>query len=130
MAAARSVLPLAVLMPTAGSNANWASCHGAQLEGQPDWQRRRPDGRLPAPPHDETGHTRHHATLLRLVLQGPAAFAGAAYATDMPAFEGVLPAEDVRAVPAFVMSAWPPDIRARQAAVDTAAPRRATKSGQ
>src|SRR3546814_20707961 len=37
-----------------------ASCHGAQLEGQPDWRVRQPDGRLPAPPHDENGHTWHH----------------------------------------------------------------------
>lgn len=27
-----------------------AACHGAQLEGQPDWRTRGPDGRLPAPP--------------------------------------------------------------------------------
>ena len=34
-----------------------ASCHGARLEGQPDWQSRKPDGRMPAPPHDASGHT-------------------------------------------------------------------------
>jgi mono/diheme cytochrome c family protein len=27
-----------------------AACHGAQLEGQPNWQVRLPNGRLPAPP--------------------------------------------------------------------------------
>src|SRR5204863_80186 len=32
---------------------NCAACHGAKLEGQPDWRRRLPNGRLPAPPHDE-----------------------------------------------------------------------------
>lgn len=37
-----------------------ASCHGARLEGQPEWRTRRDDGRLPAPPHDATGHTWHH----------------------------------------------------------------------
>src|SRR5690242_532122 len=37
-----------------------ASCHGEKLEGQPNWQRRLPNGRLPAPPHDESGHTWHH----------------------------------------------------------------------
>ena len=37
-----------------------AACHGAQLEGQPDWQMPLPSGRLPAPPHDATGHTWHH----------------------------------------------------------------------
>ena len=34
-----------------------ASCHGANLEGQPDWRTPDATGRLPAPPHDETGHT-------------------------------------------------------------------------
>ncbi|WP_410054131.1 c-type cytochrome [Cupriavidus sp. BIC8F] len=34
-----------------------AACHGANLEGQPDWRNRRPNGRLAAPPHDPSGHT-------------------------------------------------------------------------
>ncbi|MGR3200120.1 MAG: c-type cytochrome, partial [Paracoccus sp. (in: a-proteobacteria)] len=33
---------------------NCASCHGADLEGQPDWQTPLENGRYPAPPHDET----------------------------------------------------------------------------
>ena len=37
-----------------------ASCHGARLEGQPEWQSRNAQGRLPAPPHDDSGHTWHH----------------------------------------------------------------------
>ena len=36
---------------------NCASCHGIQLEGQKNWRRRNSEGYLPAPPHDETGHT-------------------------------------------------------------------------
>jgi mono/diheme cytochrome c family protein len=32
-----------------------ASCHGANLEGQPDWQHRLPNGRMPAPPHARQG---------------------------------------------------------------------------
>jgi mono/diheme cytochrome c family protein len=38
-----------------------ASCHGANLEGQPNWRHRLPNGRMPAPPHDPTGHTWHHS---------------------------------------------------------------------
>ncbi|MDA1327237.1 MAG: c-type cytochrome, partial [Proteobacteria bacterium] len=30
-----------------------AACHGAKLEGQPNWRERKTDGKLPAPPHDE-----------------------------------------------------------------------------
>ncbi len=37
-----------------------ALCHGANLEGQPNWRQALPNGRLPAPPHDESGHTWHH----------------------------------------------------------------------
>src|SRR5690606_7280392 len=37
-----------------------ASCHGADLEGQPDWKLPLPSGRLPAPPHDASGHSWHH----------------------------------------------------------------------
>ena len=32
-----------------------AACHGATLEGQPNWQEGNPDGTYPAPPHDQTG---------------------------------------------------------------------------
>jgi len=58
-----------------------ASCHGANLEGQPDWKSRKPDGRFPAPPHDETGHTWHHPDetlfdLTKLGLKPPLAPAG------------------------------------------------------
>ena len=55
-----------------------ASCHGADLEGQPNWRQRRADGRLPAPPHDESGHTWHHPDqqLFELTKYGPAAFVG------------------------------------------------------
>src|SRR5436305_1662044 len=38
-----------------------ASCHGSNLEGKPNWRKRLPNGRLPAPPHDATGHTWHHS---------------------------------------------------------------------
>ncbi|MPZ46569.1 MAG: c-type cytochrome [Betaproteobacteria bacterium] len=37
-----------------------AACHGAKLEGQPNWRERLPNGKLPARPHDESGHTWHH----------------------------------------------------------------------
>src|SRR5262245_54008972 len=40
--------------------AQCARCHGANLEGQPNWRVPLPNGRLPAPPHDASGHTWHH----------------------------------------------------------------------
>tara|TARA_R110000751_G_scaffold43895_8_gene100918 strand:- start:5137 stop:5622 length:486 start_codon:yes stop_codon:yes gene_type:complete len=98
--------------------ANCASCHGANLEGQPDWKRRLDSGRMPAPPHDETGHTWHHAdrqlfTITKLGVGGVVP----GYESDMPAFEGVLTDEEIRAVLAFIKSTWPDRQRAFQSGV-------------
>ncbi|PZU14357.1 MAG: cytochrome C, partial [Citromicrobium sp.] len=71
---------------------NCASCHGADLEGQPDWQTPLENGRYPAPPHDETGHTWHHADPLleRIIRDGTAAVVGDGYESDMPGFGDVM----------------------------------------
>jgi mono/diheme cytochrome c family protein len=86
-----------------------ASCHGTKLEGQPDWRRRLPNGRMPAPPHDETGHTWHHADALLFAItkQGlvpPHAPAG--YESDMPAFGKTLSDEEIWSVLAYIKSHW------------------------
>lgn len=94
--------------------AHCASCHGARLEGQPDWRRRRPDGRLPAPPHDGTGHTWHHPNEVLFGITkeglGSGKYAPPGYRSDMPAFGGVLGDEDIRAVLAYIQSRWPPEV--------------------
>lgn len=93
-----------------------ASCHGAELEGQADWQRRGPNGRLPAPPHDESGHTWHHpdAQLFLLTKLGPAALMNdPAYPSDMPGFGDVLSDRDIVAVLSYIKSTWPAEIRSR-----------------
>jgi mono/diheme cytochrome c family protein len=94
-----------------------ASCHGAQLEGQPDWMVRKPDGKLPAPPHDETGHTWHHSDrqLLQIVRDGLGSIAPG-YATDMPAFGEALSDDDILAILEYLKSQWPERARAFQAA--------------
>lgn len=94
---------------------NCAGCHGAALEGQADWQTRRADGRLPAPPHDETGHTWHHSdeVLFEITKYGIQRFGGADYESDMPAFEGVLNDDQIVAVLSFIKSRWPAEIRQR-----------------
>ncbi|MGD1876500.1 MAG: c-type cytochrome [Kiloniellaceae bacterium] len=95
--------------------ANCASCHGADLAGQPDWRQRRADGRLPAPPHDETGHTWHHPAeqLFALTKYGPAALAGGGYQSDMPGYDGKLSDAEIWAVLSYIKSRWPAEIRAR-----------------
>lgn len=86
-----------------------ASCHGSDGEGQPDWQIRRPSGALPAPPHDESGHTWHHPDrmLFEMTKFGVARFAPKGWVSDMPAFDGVLSDEEIWAVLAYIKSRWP-----------------------
>ena len=95
---------------------NCASCHGAELEGEPDWRTRNADGTMPAPPHDETGHTWHHddATLFRLTKEGINALLGegSEVASGMPVFEGVLTDEEIRASLSYIKSTWPGEVRA------------------
>jgi len=90
-----------------------ASCHGANLEGQPDWQRRLPNGRMPAPPHDDSGHTWHHPerVLFGIVKDGAVPpYAPPGYQSDMPAFKDTLSDEEIRAVLAFIGSRWSPKV--------------------
>ena len=93
-----------------------ASCHGARLEGQPNWRERLPNGRLPAPPHDHTGHTWHHPdrVLFGITKYGVADFAPPGYQSDMPAFHGVLSDEEIWAVLAYIKNTWPEQARAHQ----------------
>ena len=86
-----------------------AACHGARLEGQPDWRRRLPNGRLPAPPHDESGHTWHHtdSVLFGITQHGLVPpYAPVDYQSDMPAFAGKLSDEEIWAVLAHIKSKW------------------------
>jgi mono/diheme cytochrome c family protein len=86
-----------------------ASCHGANLEGQPDWQTPLPSGRLPAPPHDASGHTWHHSdrVLFEITKYGTAAVVGRGYESDMPGFSPALADNHIREVLAFIKSTWP-----------------------
>ncbi|WP_306752895.1 c-type cytochrome [Paracoccus actinidiae] len=98
-----------------------AACHGAQLEGQPDWQIMREDGVMPAPPHDETGHTWHHddAMLIDYIRRGGQAVLdgmGVRITSGMPAFGGILEDDDIAAILAYIKSTWPARIQALQAA--------------
>ena len=94
-----------------------ASCHGVSLEGQPNWRERKADGTLPAPPHDETGHTWHHsdAQLFEMTKWGTEVVAGGDYKSDMRGFADELDDADIWAVLAYIKSQWPADIQAAQA---------------
>ena len=97
-----------------------ATCHGAQREGQPDWQIADESGVLPAPPHDASGHTWHHddAMLKDYIRRGGQAVLdalGVSMTSGMPAFGEILTDGDIAAILGFIKSNWPDRIRAIQA---------------
>lgn len=97
-----------------------ASCHGVNLEGQPNWQQELPAGGMPAPPHDETGHTWHHsdALLFEITKYGGRAVSPPGYQNNMPGFGDVLTDREIWAVLAYIKSTWPPEIQAAQQQVN------------
>ena len=92
-----------------------ASCHGVNLEGQPEWKFQNDDGAFRAPPHDESGHTWHHGdpTLLEAIYAGGARFADMDIGgtSDMPPFGEILSDAEIRAVLAYIKSSWPEEIQ-------------------
>ena len=101
--------------------AHCASCHGVNLEGQPNWTVADENGVLPAPPHDETGHTWHHDNQLLFdytFLGGQAALARrgvTGFTSGMPGFEAVLTEAEVWSILAYIQSTWPEQVQAIQA---------------
>lgn len=86
-----------------------ASCHGVRGEGQPDWKSKKADGTYPAPPHDASGHTWHHADglLFRIVRDGgQAAGGGAGFTSAMPAWKGTLSDAQIRATLEYIKTLW------------------------
>lgn len=79
-----------------------AACHGADLEGQPEWRVPLANGMYPAPPHDVSGHTWHHGDqLLAQIIRE-----GSSRPSTMPAFGNVLDAAQIEAILAFLKSKW------------------------
>ncbi len=83
------------------------------LEGAPNWRQRLSSGRMPAPPHDDSGHTWHHPdeVLFGIVKSGLVApYAPAGYLSDMPAFGSALSDEEIWAVLAYIQSHWSEEV--------------------
>ena len=87
-------------------------CHGVNLEGEPNWRQRKPNGLLPAPPLDAKGHAWHHADkhLFDIVKKGAAVRMGGDYPSAMIGFGELLQDRDIRAVLAYIKSRWPKDL--------------------
>ncbi|MGA9395380.1 MAG: cytochrome c, partial [Azonexus sp.] len=110
--------PFALMEGEGLYKAECAACHGEKLEGQPEWRTRRADGKLPAPPHDASGHTWHHPmeqlfAITKFGMVPPNAPEG--YVSDMPAYGGKLTDRQIQNVLAYIESKWTPEIRARRA---------------
>jgi mono/diheme cytochrome c family protein len=90
-----------------------AACHGANLEGQPNWSTPDENGVLPAPPHDETGHTWHHDNVLLFdytKLGGQRALAErgiSGFNSGLPSFSGIISDEEIWDILAYIQSTWP-----------------------
>ncbi len=103
-----------------------AACHGEALEGEPNWRVPKPDGTLPAPPHNDSGHTWHHPdqmlrdytrlggaeTLRRMGVKG--------VKSGMPGFGDDLTDQEIEAVLNFIKSSWSPRMRDHQQRVTEA----------
>ena len=89
--------------------ANCGACHGPELQGASDWKRSLPDGSLPPPPHDSSGHTWHHpdGLLLEIIANG----GDPAYNSKMPAFHEELTPDEMRSILEFIKSKWGKDAR-------------------
>lgn len=112
-----TVEPTALALGAAIYAARCASCHGSRGEGEPNWQVEREDGTLPAPPHDASGHTWHHADaeLLRIIREG-----GTVYMPNsrMPAYGEELNVAETLAVLAYIKASfWGPRERVYQSGV-------------
>ena len=92
---------------------NCASCHGVALEGQANWRQRDADGYLPAPPHDETGHTWHHpdSYLFLMTKYGIEEIIGKTYPNNMPSYRDKLTDEEILAALSYIKSTWPSRIQ-------------------
>jgi mono/diheme cytochrome c family protein len=108
--------PRAVALGREVYAARCASCHGANLEGAPNWQTPLSTGGMPAPPHDSSGHTWHHndESLFATVKYGGQSTAPPDVKSNMPALGNVLGDEEIYAVLAYIKSTWPPEIQEAQ----------------
>lgn len=91
-----------------------AACHGQNAEGQPNWKQPDANGNMPAPPHDNSGHSWHHADglLYEIIRDG---FRDPLKPPDspltMPTFGDKLSDAEIRAVITYFKSLWSEESR-------------------
>ena len=104
--------------------ANCASCHGTSGQGQANWKSARPDGTRPAPPHDVTGHTWHHAdaVLFGIVKEGGTFAAPPGYPATMPGYKASMTDQQIIEVLTYVKTMWGARERQYQATMSEMGP--------
>ena len=82
---------------------NCAACHGINGEGQPNWKQPNANDVYPAPPHDGSGHTWHHADglLLQIIADG-----GTMPKSQMLGFSERLTEEEMRLILDHIKTFW------------------------
>ena len=100
--------------------ANCASCHGKNLQGQFVLNRRRGKRYFLGPPHDQRGHTwKHsHKRLFEVVKYGSRLPLGSETKASMPSFKWILSDTEIWAVLSYIEAQWPEDIRAKHNAIE------------
>ena len=87
--------------------ANCATCHGDQGQGDPNWRQRGPHGKFPPPPLNGAGHAWHHPLkMLKYVIKnGSPGGQG-----NMPAWKDKLSDKEIDAIIAWFQSQWPDQV--------------------
>tara|TARA_B100001989_G_scaffold148593_1_gene105898 strand:+ start:39 stop:521 length:483 start_codon:yes stop_codon:yes gene_type:complete len=92
---------------------SFASCHGVNLEGQEQWRQPDADAYMPAPPHDESGHTWHYPDeyLFLMTKYGSEKIIRQEYPNNMPAYNNLLSDWEIVAALSFIKSTWSMKVR-------------------
>ena len=87
---------------------NCASCHGQDAQGALNWQQPNLRGDLPAPPHDDSGHTWRHpdAQIAEIIRDGLRDPFNKTSELTMPPFRDRLSDEEIADVIAYFKSLW------------------------
>jgi mono/diheme cytochrome c family protein len=85
-----------------------ASCHGAEGEGQSNWQKPNELGELPAPPHNAEGHTWRHSDseLFRMIADGWRDPFNRTKRLTMPPFKEILAEQEIADVITYLKTLW------------------------
>jgi len=83
-----------------------ASCHGVNLEGEPNWEEKRADGTYPAPPQNENGHTWQHSDrqIYNYIEDGGAKFYPPPFKTNMPGYKDALTSKQIWSLISYIKS--------------------------